>query len=76
MTAITTNITATANTHSAGNFFGKLANMMAAHKTRKDLKNLSEAQLVDIGITAEEAAAEASRPFWDAPSNWANKPRF
>ena len=35
---------------------------------RRQLAELSDHQLVDIGITREEAQAEAARPIWDLPS--------
>lgn len=34
-------------------------------KTRKDLLNLSDEQLKDIGITKVQAEFEANRGFWD-----------
>ena len=38
----------------------------ALYRSRRDLRDLSDAQLRDIGITREDAAAEARRGFnWD-----------
>ncbi len=37
-------------------------------RQRRRLAELSDHQLVDIGITREEAQAEAARPIWDLPS--------
>lgn len=34
---------------------------------RRELARLSSARLVDLGITPEQAATEAARPFWDFP---------
>ncbi len=34
-------------------------------RTRKELLNLSESQLNDIGRTKEQAQKEANRDFWD-----------
>lgn len=34
---------------------------------RRALAKADEAMLRDLGLTAEEAAQEASRPFWDLP---------
>jgi len=34
-------------------------------KTRKELLNLSDDQLKDIGVTKREALKEANRDFWD-----------
>ena len=39
-------------------------------RSRKGLMRLDDHLLRDIGMTAEEARAEASRPVWDAPSHW------
>ncbi|MDN6856609.1 DUF1127 domain-containing protein [Pseudomonas sp. CAN2814] len=33
-------------------------------RTRKQLLELSDAQLKDIGVTREQAVIEAMRPFW------------
>lgn len=38
---------------------------LAAHRSRRELAGLGDAQLADIGITRAEAAAEIARPFWD-----------
>jgi uncharacterized protein YjiS (DUF1127 family) len=37
---------------------------------RKRLKSLTDAQLDDIGISRDQAIAEANRALWDAPSHW------
>ena len=47
--------------------FGRLGSMMALKRQRRDLANLSDEALVDIGLTREEAVKEAERPVWDAP---------
>jgi uncharacterized protein YjiS (DUF1127 family) len=39
-------------------------------KQRRDLRDLTDAQLADIGITPREAAKEGQRAFWDAPATW------
>ncbi|MEM6744584.1 MAG: DUF1127 domain-containing protein [Pseudomonadota bacterium] len=39
-------------------------------RQRRDLFGLSPHQLRDIGLDARAAAAEAGRPFWDAPAGW------
>ncbi|WP_420567221.1 DUF1127 domain-containing protein [Thalassovita sp.] len=36
------------------------------HRTRKALRQLSDAQLKDIGISRDAAYTEARRPFWRA----------
>jgi len=44
--------------------------MRAAHRQRMALARLDAAALDDIGITSDEACAEASRPAWDIPQRW------
>ncbi|MHA6262811.1 DUF1127 domain-containing protein [Arenibacterium sp. CAU 1754] len=39
-------------------------------RQRQALKSLDNAALRDVGLTREQANAEAQRGFWDAPSNW------
>lgn len=39
----------------------------AVWKQRRELAGLAPARLRDLGITPEQAADEAARPFWDLP---------
>ncbi len=39
-------------------------------RQRRHLAALDAHLLKDIGLTPDEAAAEAARPVWDAPSTW------
>nr|WP_254441638.1 MULTISPECIES: DUF1127 domain-containing protein [unclassified Ruegeria] len=39
-------------------------------RQRRNLAQLDAAVLDDIGVTREEASAEAKRFFWDAPQFW------
>lgn len=39
-------------------------------RQRRKLAQLDAAVLDDIGVTPEEASAEAKRFFWDAPQFW------
>ncbi|MFN3282329.1 MAG: DUF1127 domain-containing protein [Tabrizicola sp.] len=39
-------------------------------RSRRALAYLDDHLLADIGLSREEAAAEARRPLWDAPSHW------
>ena len=39
-------------------------------RQRRALARLTPAQLRDIGLDSEAAAAEAARAFWDAPRHW------
>lgn len=34
------------------------------YRTRKALAELSDAQLIDVGLSRSQAHAEASKPFW------------
>jgi len=43
---------------------------LAARKQRKSLRNLDDAALADLGLSRDEARAEANRPIWDVPANW------
>ncbi|TCO70899.1 DUF1127 domain-containing protein [Rhodovulum euryhalinum] len=43
--------------------------LCAAHQRRR-LADLDDAMLRDIGLTREQARAEARRPVWDVPKSW------
>ncbi len=47
-----------------------LWNVLSLHRQRRALARLDARALEDIGITREQAEAEASRPVWDAPEFW------
>ena len=47
-----------------------LADLLALYRQRKQLAALDALQLADIGLTADQAVAEAKRPIWDAPAHW------
>lgn len=40
--------------------------VLVAHQ-RRALATMDAEQLADIGLTREQAAREAARPFWDLP---------
>ncbi|KZM47431.1 DUF1127 domain-containing protein [Labrenzia sp. OB1] len=46
----------------------KVSGWRRAARTRAQLLELSDAALVDLGLTAEDARREAERPFWDTSS--------
>lgn len=46
---------------------GVVARVAAVTSERRRLSELSDAQLRDIGLTRDQARAEAERPFWDLP---------
>ncbi|MEP2704708.1 MAG: DUF1127 domain-containing protein [Roseibium sp.] len=37
-------------------------------KSRRQLSELTYAELKDIGVTPDQARREAARPFWDGPN--------
>lgn len=41
-----------------------------ARRERAELASLDDAALKDIGVSREEALAEARRPLWDVPRYW------
>ena len=46
---------------------------LAAHRQRQFLARLDDRTLADIGLTRDQAVAEATRPMWDLPSNWPSR---
>lgn len=49
---------------------GYLVNLMALYRQRKQLSELSDHLLDDIGLCRKSAQKEAERPIWDAPDHW------
>jgi uncharacterized protein YjiS (DUF1127 family) len=47
-----------------------LIDALALQRHRQQLAHLNDDILDDIGITREQATAEAARPIWDAPAHW------
>jgi uncharacterized protein YjiS (DUF1127 family) len=47
-----------------------LLGALALRRQRRKLASLNDAMLRDIGITREQAMAEALRPVWDVPAHW------
>lgn len=37
---------------------------------RRALASLTQTQLDDFGVTAQEAETEVNRPVWDVPASW------
>lgn len=44
--------------------------MFALRRQRRQLRDLDDAQLADIGLTRYEAEVESRRPAWDVPAGW------
>lgn len=43
---------------------------MTLYRQRARLAALDDHLLRDVGLTRDEALAEATRPLWDVPSHW------
>jgi|GEM_PF-3548717 len=54
------------NGEGAKSWYNQLRLMTARAEQRRQLLNLSDAQLDDIGITRAEMFEEANKPFWKA----------
>ncbi|MHA7777854.1 DUF1127 domain-containing protein [Roseibium sp. M-1] len=54
--------------------FRNIRNWYLTRRTRRQLLELSDAALEDLGLTRDAAVAEAIRPFWDTESR--RKGRF
>lgn len=48
----------------------RLSLMFPLARQRHALRDLDDRLLEDIGLTADEARAEAARPVWDVPKTW------
>lgn len=53
----------------------RLLALFAARRERRRLAEMPDHLLRDIGLTREQANAEASRRLWDASANWRNPAR-
>lgn len=49
---------------------GRISEMMAVRRQRRALLSLDAHMLKDIGVTRRDAAVEAQKPIWDAPTHW------
>ena len=59
-------------TTSKTSFVAYLVCMVMLRRQRKALLNLNADQLDDIGISAQDAPAEAAQPIWNVPAHWKN----
>ncbi len=48
----------------------RILDALALTRQRRALAELDDALLADLGLTREEAEAEARRSGWDAPPHW------
>ncbi|MEL7099579.1 MAG: DUF1127 domain-containing protein [Pseudomonadota bacterium] len=44
--------------------------LISLWRSRRALARLDSRALDDIGVTAGQAASEATRPIWDVPHHW------
>jgi uncharacterized protein YjiS (DUF1127 family) len=51
-------------------FLAGLLHLSTIARSRARLATLDDHLLRDIGLTREDAEAEATRPIWDVPSHW------
>lgn len=49
---------------------GGLLGYLDLYRQRRALAALDDTQLLDLGLTREEALSEANRAIWDAPHHW------
>lgn len=47
--------------------------LRALVRQRRELAELDEHLLRDIGVSRDDADKESSRPVWDVPSHWRQK---
>lgn len=47
-----------------------LSRLIAVRNHRRLLKDMPDEVLNDIGVTRDQARAEAARPIWDVPASW------
>lgn len=54
----------------AANIVARLRLALVVRAQRRALARADARLLNDIGLTRDQADAEAKRPLWDVPSNW------
>lgn len=50
--------------------FATVLAMLAVNRQRRQLRDLDDAMLKDLGLTRAEAEAESRRIAWDVPAKW------
>ena len=48
----------------------RLNSVSSLYRSRVRLAQLDDQMLADIGVSRNDAEAEAERPVWDAPNTW------
>lgn len=51
-------------------FWAQVFDRIALRRQRQRLARLDDHMLRDIGLTREQAQAEAAEPVWDVPAHW------
>jgi uncharacterized protein YjiS (DUF1127 family) len=59
-----------AKLHGSFRFSLPFTRRVALARQHRQLAELDDHMLVDIGLSRETAAAGAERPIWDAPLHW------
>ena len=62
--------TARQTTRPTTGFWNRLLELVALQRQRTQLRDLTDHELRDIGITRAAAYKEAMRPLWDVPVHW------
>jgi len=47
-----------------------MSNLVAIRRQRRQLRDLDDAMLADLGLTRAQAEAESRRAAWDVPATW------
>ncbi|MFV0361427.1 DUF1127 domain-containing protein [Tropicimonas sp.] len=53
-----------------GRVVSRIRNMVALRRQRRNLAELDDRALRDIGVSRYEAEIESARPSWDVPQHW------
>lgn len=69
MTILTTARPATVS-YSTPSMLTAILRVFALRRQRAALGRMDDSQLRDIGVSRNEAQAEAMRPMWDVPVHW------
>lgn len=51
-------------------WLARLVQAQALWRSRQRLGTLDDAALRDLGLSREEALAEAAKPVWEVPGHW------
>ncbi|EEW26296.1 DUF1127 domain-containing protein [Rhodobacter ferrooxidans] len=67
---VTDRLQTTTHAGMLGHLMQNLRQAAALRHQRHTLAELDDATLADIGLTRDQALAEAARPLWDVPATW------